>query len=135
MVRKLTIDDDLTEAARLIFATDPGLFRFLFGKEEKAVPKIAKLAGLESNSFSYRHTLCYEEGGRISGILIGYDIERFDKKGEAGEFVRAFSAFELVSLFLRNALVRPLISKKGVEGPYIQNICVDEHARGRGIGT
>ena len=41
----------ITQSANLIYNTDIGLFKFLFGKRKKAIPKIEKLIKTTYTSF------------------------------------------------------------------------------------
>jgi len=58
MIRTLEKPDDIEKVASLIYTTDDSFFPFLFGKYEKAIPKLKHLILLENNSFSYKYIYC-----------------------------------------------------------------------------
>ncbi|MBO8161239.1 MAG: GNAT family N-acetyltransferase [Thermosipho sp. (in: Bacteria)] len=135
MIKRLEKSDDLMKVAKLIFKTDEKLFKFLFGNFEKAVKKIVRLVEKEKNIFSYNNIFAYYNEDKIIGILVMYDVEKIVKKGVINDFISVFSKIELIKLFFKSILLNPVINLKGIRGLYIQNICVDEEYRGRGIGT
>lgn len=134
MVRELTLKDDLYKAAELIYKTDDFIFPFIFGKQNKAIPIIKKLIALENNDFSYQRIYCMDDMG-IQGILIGYDPVEIDSRKENRDFLKSFSLGSMVRLIKKSYIIEPVLDKKDIKGLYIQNICVDERFRGKGIGS
>ena len=134
MIRKLKLTDNMNRTASLIYKTD-SVFSFLFGKEKKAIPKIVKLIQLENNSFSYQHIFAYFDQEELKGILIGYLPDKIDKKQEWNDFKQVFSFLELIFLFFKLLLIKPLEDKKGVDSFYLQNVCILNSERNKGIGS
>ena len=134
MIRKLEKSDDLEKVACLIYKTDVSLFSFLFGKYEKAIPKIKKLVLLENNTFSHKYTYCSFER-ETQGILIAYGHNEINEKNQDKDYKEVFSLFELLSLSIKDPLVRFTLTKAQPQEIYIQNICVEQKCRGKGIGT
>jgi len=132
MIRKLALTDDLTQVAQIVYQTDAFLFPFLFGKKEKAIPHLSKLIGLENNSFSYRNIHLYIEN-KIEGIIIELDVSKH--VDETKDFGQTFSFGQLMILAIKQLFLFPILKHKNKEGRYIQNVCVDENSRGKGIGT
>ena len=132
-IRKLSLQDDVDTAARLVYQTDPFFFPYLFGKQQKATRQIAKLIRLNDNSFSHKYMWRCGEND-IAGILIGLMPGDIDEKRERADFGVVFSLWVLVKIGFKNSMLN-LIMGKHVDGAYIQNICVDESSRGKGIGS
>jgi ribosomal protein S18 acetylase RimI-like enzyme len=135
MIRPLKSTEACDNVAQLIYQTDDVLFPFLFGKIDKAIPKLVDLIALEHNSFSYKHIIAYTENEEILGILLGYNPEEIVSEKEDRDFSNVFSKLEIFSLFCKHMILKPLDDKSDIDGFYIQNISVDEHHRGKGIGT
>ena len=90
---------------------------------------------METNSFSYKNIYCYIENGEVTGILIGFKQSEITSKNENKDFIKAFSITQLISLFIKYMLIKPIIQRKKSDRLYIQNLSVDENHRGEGIGT
>lgn len=127
-------DGDTNRAARLIFETAPDLFHALFGRKEKAVPKIEALVKLENNIFSYRNILTAETGGNIGGILVGYDVASVNKEDMNNDLKKALSLFARLRSWMIMRFSRHIMDFEGITGCYIQNLCVDPVHRGKRIG-
>lgn len=133
MIRKMNLHDDIERVAKLIYETDGVVFPILFGKKEKGIKKISKLIKMENNSFSYNNIFCYlNEKGEIEGVLIAYKNKGLK---EEVDFKNAFSTIELVKFCIKALIVEPIIQLETSSDLYIQNICVNEENRGRGIGS
>lgn len=131
----MEIATDLRQVAGLIYDTDEYLFPFLFGSRQKALPVLEQLVVREANSFSHRHIWCDVDAGAVRGILIGYDHRTIDKDAEEADFRAVLPFWDQVTLFFKYLILRPFMDKSDVTGVYIQNVCVAEAARGRGIGS
>jgi len=133
-IRKLKKTDNIEKAANLIYQTDRSLSRFLFGKCEKAVPKLKNLILLEHNSFSYNHIFCFVDD-QIQGILLGYEQKDIDENLQKNDFSASFSNFDLFLFQIKNLILNPILRKADPEEFYIQNICIDSNYRRKGIGS
>jgi len=131
MIRLLTLEDDLNQAAHILYQTDPFIFPFLFGKPEKANIGLSKLMSLPNNSFSYLHTIVYIDSGMIKGLLI--ETNPSDQLDEAKDFTESFKPISSLRMALGQLFLFPIL-KRHLEGRYIQNVCVDAPYRGQGIG-
>lgn len=130
-IRKLNKNDDLSNVANLIYNTGL-IFPLFFGKKQKAIRKIKKLVSMENNSFSYKNIAVYEDNG-IKGIILYYS--KINLKKEYHEFKKIYSFLELIKFHIALAIIFPLIKFNYRDGIYIQNICVNQTLRGKGIGT
>lgn len=132
MIRKLIKTDNLMQVAQIIYQTDDFIFPFLFGKKEKAIPRLKQLVELEHNAFSYQHIIIDIET-EIKGILI--EQNRSDNIKEERDYKQVFSTLSLILLAIKQVFLFPIFHFKLKEGRYIQNLTVDEKSRGQGIGT
>ncbi|GAA0086377.1 N-acetyltransferase [Clostridium sp. CTA-7] len=134
MIRKLKKSDDLEKVCGLIYDTDVGIFKMLFGEREEAISIIMKLIERENNSFSYKHIFCYIDE-EIRGILIGYNAKDIDEKEEMAELKQILPRYVLFKLLFKSLILKPVIEKEEIIELYIQNICVEESYRGKSIGN
>ncbi len=134
MIRKLEKTDNIEKVASLIYYTDRSLSRFLFGKYEVAVPKLISLILSKHNSFSYNHIFCSFDD-QIQGILLGYEQKDIDEELENNDFSKTLSIFGQISFTIKNWILKPILREAEIDEFYIQNICIDENHRGKGIGS
>lgn len=134
IISEMLEDGDMNRAAQLIFETAPELFIALFGRKEKAVPKIEALVKLENNIFSYKNILTAETGGNISGILVGYDVASVNKEDMNEDLKKELSFFARLRFWMIIRFSRHIMDFEGITGCYIQNLCVDPACRGKRIG-
>lgn len=132
MLRPLEKTDDLTRVAELIYHTNNRLFPFLFGKEEKAIPKIRALIERDDNVFSHKY-IWVEFKDELRAILIEIDVD--DQPSNKKDFEAVFKKTERFKLWLKGLLTFSIFHKPVRQGRYIQNICVCKSQRGRGIGS
>jgi ribosomal protein S18 acetylase RimI-like enzyme len=126
---------DAQAVAGLIYDTDPYVFPFMFGHRSRALPVLAELFSLEANSFSHRFVTVAEVDGEVAGILIGYEPRQINKQAEEGDFKRVLSAFEQLLMIPKFLILQPFLDKSEITGRYIQNVCVAESHRGKGVGS
>lgn len=134
MIRNVRPQDELNTIAHLVYETDP-IMSFLFGKNPKAIKQIVELIQQDDNAFSYQHIHVYLDGDSIKGLILSYRRSSIDKKRENQVYSEVFSAFELLTLWLKSIILKPIQHKKEIDGIYIQNISVSAAARGEGIGS
>lgn len=134
MIRKLKKTDDFESVAAIVYQTDDFIFPYLFGKNEKAIKRIAKLVALEKNPFSYlRSYIDVTEQNVIRGILTEEQANNHNKANQ--DYMNAFSIPFLIGLFFKQALFFPIFQHKFTTGTYIQTLTVDAKHRGKGIGS
>lgn len=134
MIQSVKLQDDLRSVARLIYETDP-IMSFLFGKNPKSIDRIHQLIQCRDNAFSHVNIEVYCEEGLIKGLILSYKPTNIDKKRENHVYSNIFSPLELITLWLKSIILKPIQNKKEVDGIYIQNISVDVAFRGEGIGS
>lgn len=135
MIRFATLEDNELCIANLVYETD-SIIPFVFGKKDKALPKIKTLIEREDNTFSYKNILVFEsENQTIKGIILVYSPKHKNKEKENEVYSQVFSVLELIILWLKSLLLKSIENKSEIDGLYIQNISVDATARGEGIGT
>lgn len=135
LIRPADPQRDARAVAGLIYDTDPYVFPFMFGRRARALPVLAQLFALKANSFSYRYVTVAEADGEIAGMLIGYEPRQIDKHAEEGDFKCVLSAFEQLLMIPKFWILQPFLDKSEITGRYIQNVCVAESHRGKGVGS
>lgn len=133
VIRRLLPGDDKKVAAQLIYDTDCEGFSRMFGPRDKAVARIEKLIGLNSNHFSHRFIWVWCDDA-VRALMIVFTREEMRCSLKNADYMACFSPAELAALAFRQARWRVPVSYKNEEA-YIQNICVDAENRGLGIGT
>jgi ribosomal protein S18 acetylase RimI-like enzyme len=132
MIRKLSLNDDLETVAKLIYETDPSLFKALFKSYEKVEPYLIKLIEGSFNAFSHKviHVYC-DDQDHILGLIIYYSQKDKPSNQDFRHIFKGSYALRIgfVSLVLFNIL-NPAIKNT----LYIQNLSVSPHARSHGIG-
>ena len=132
MIRPITLRDDLTHIASLIYATDPFLFPYIFGKSPLGEPRIEALIALEANSFSYRMIRGYfDSEGVCQGVYIAYNKKN---KSNDRDFSAVFKGLRGLWLALKLLPIAHLLNPPITNTYYLQNISVNESSRGQGIG-
>lgn len=131
MIRPITLNDDLTRVAEIIYATDPFLFPYIFGKGENALEKIKALIGLEHNSFSHRYIHGMFDGDTLLGIYIAYNAK---EKSKDEDFTKVFKGLKAVWLGLKLLPIANLLNPPLKNTFYLQNLSVHESLRGKGTG-
>ncbi len=134
VIKQMQKSDDARQAAQLVYGTAPDLFRALLGRREKAVSKIVMLLPLEDNIFSYRNLLIAVKGRDIKGILIGYNVESVCKEKMKKDLKQTLSLFARLRFWMIIHFSRHIMDFEGIDGGYIQNLCVGPACRGEGIG-
>lgn len=134
---KLSDNTDLiTQAAHLIYDTDIGLFRFLFGKRKKAIPKIEKLIKTTYTSFSKNYIYIAKNDNDLLGLILAYKGNEIIKKSENKELYDAVGFLQSLKITLQKIILNQIITLNPLETDfYISNICVNEKIRGKGIGS
>ncbi len=132
MIRPITLNDDLTRIAELVYATDGFLFPYMFGRGEAATDLLKDLIKRDQNSFSWRYITGYfDEEDVCQGIYIAYHQ---GNKSNDKDFSKVFKGLNGLWLALKslpfNTLLNPPIQKT----LYLQNLSVHESARSKGIG-
>ncbi len=89
---------------------------------------------LKNNLFSYKNILIAVKGKDIKGILIGYDIADVNKREMNKDLANALSFFARLRFWIIISCSRHIMDFQGINGYYIQNLCVDPASRGKGIG-
>ncbi len=126
----------IQQASDLVYETDGGLFKFLFGPKNKALTKIEKLIKTEHTSFSKNYIYISFEDDQLLGLLIGYKGNEIDKEQEETELVQHHGFFNSIIFSLKISLLRPILTMKPQSNDfYISNICVKKETRGKGIGA
>lgn len=134
-IRQASSHDDAGRIAQLVYDTDP-MFRFMFGKRETALQRIARLFRLPHNPFSYQNMLVFALGpDNIQGILVAYNPRQWTRQQEQTVYEQTFGPLALAGLWFRAQFLKSLEDKKAIDGLYIQNVCVDPMARSAGIGS
>jgi GNAT superfamily N-acetyltransferase len=120
----------LNQVAALIYHTDVGLFRLLFGPPHQAIPHIARLIAGTHNSFSHQFIHAATIDNDIAGIIIVLPPQH----PREDDFVTMLPWHALLRLAVTGIALAPLLRAKENTMPYIQNICVAERFQGQGIG-
>lgn len=138
MIRFASASDGSSSVAHLIYETD-SVMGSLFGGRPQALVSLQTLFESKDNSFSYEHTLVYEDNSDILGLLIAYDPHRTRtytyKQKETQVYKRALSCWQLCRLWFASLFLGAMEDKSQMDGVYIQNISVSASTRGQGIGT
>ena len=126
----------ITQSANLIYNTDIGLFKFLFGKRKKAIPKIEQLIKTTYTSFSMNFIYIAKNENDLLGIVLGYKGNEIKKKSENKEFYDSVGFLLSLKITLKKFILNHIITLNPLENDfYISNICVNEKIRGKGIGS
>jgi len=133
VIRQLLPGDDAKFAAQLIYDTDREGFARMFGSREKALPRFEQLIQRDSNHFSHRFIWVWCDDA-VRALMIVFTREEMRCLLKNTDYLACFSPAELAALAFRQARYRVPVSYKSEEA-YIQNICVSEESRGRGIGS
>lgn len=132
VIRKLTEQDDLSQAAALIYHTDKYIFPYLFGNDISRGAAVLSRMVRADTIYNYRNITAAVADGRTVGIVVAlgrpFTVRLAPMAAcflEAGEivgerFTKVFNEYY------------SLMEGEG-EGVYIANVCVDGNYRGRGI--
>jgi len=120
----------LNQVATLIYQTDIGLFRLLFGPPQQAIPLISRLITGTHNSFSHQFIHGVTIDNEIAGIIIVLPPQR----PREDDFVAMLPWSALLRLAIVRIALAPLFHVDTTMMPYIQNICVAERFQWQGIG-
>jgi ribosomal protein S18 acetylase RimI-like enzyme len=134
VIRRLEWDDVGFDVASLIYNNGPVVPPYLFGDFEKALPTLVALCRLEKNTFSYRNILGFFKGGKIRGLLVGYNPRKIDVGGEFQDYSSVFSKRDFM-LFRMKTTPISILGIRNMCGFYIQNLSVEKSHRGIGIGS
>ncbi len=131
-VRKVSLDDNLAQVARLIYQTDPYIYPFWRSEEQDFVQLIKPWLCAEGFLYHYKNFYVISErndryplgiiGGLDANERPAFNYNVFDD--ERSEFV--------ISHYIRDVMAeRESIPKDSM---LVTNLCVDFAVRGRGIG-
>jgi ribosomal protein S18 acetylase RimI-like enzyme len=129
---------NLSQVAELIYNTDTELMKLFFGLPEKGIKIIESLVKRPSNHFSYANIICVVSGKDVVGLLAGYNAERKKVIGRKciSDYLRALSLFQAFKMAYVDIRLNKILKENITSGEYyIQNICVNEKVRGRGVGS
>ena len=133
IMRALSLEDDLAQAARLIYDTDEYIFPYLYeGDIQKAERVIVKMIQRET-IYNYRNITIATLEDRIVGIIVANETPIHI---DAREMIRCFiDANEMVGeRFTKTFNEYYKFFEDEPAGVYIANVCVDKTCRGKGIG-
>jgi ribosomal protein S18 acetylase RimI-like enzyme len=125
--------------AGLMYDTDPGLFRLMFGRRHTSISKIRSLIVAGGNSFGYEdiYVACLER--EVVGIAIAHDEAglRSAEKSDLRMFLHAMGVVGTLKLVLFAGPVISRILTDHVEPCelYLSNVSVAPEMRGKGVGT
>lgn len=132
MIRSIKESDDFARIASLIYATDPFLFHYIFGKNPEGEARLKSLIGMPSNSFSYSMIRGYfDSEGVCQGVYIAYHSK---SKSRDRDFSQVFKGLKGLWLTLKLLPIQNLLNPPIKNTYYLQNISVDESRRSQGIG-
>ncbi len=65
--------DELSEAGRILYLTDPYIYPAAFGSAENAAEAFVRLADVRDGMFAREHLLAAVEDGVVAGVLAAYE--------------------------------------------------------------
>lgn len=130
--------DDAPDAARLIHAAGPALYRLLFGPRDEDVLRLfVSLFRLPRNPFSYENGLVAEQDGRIIGLALYADAAYRRRIGRRMFWLalRYRGPFALLRRLPDALDVMACVSTPPPGAFYLSILAVDPECRGQGIGS
>ena len=122
----------LNQVATLIYHTDIGLFRLLFGSPHRAIPLLERLVSGMNNSFSHQYThVAVTNDNTIAGIIILIPPTPIKED----DFLTMMPWHALLRLALAHIIIGPILHQGTKSTPYIQNISVADSFKGQGVGS
>lgn len=132
-VRRLTLDDNLSEVARLIYYTDDYVFPYLYDNDVKRSESVIINMIKGNTIYNYKNITVAILDGDIVGIVVSKETPI---SVDLGEMVRCFiDANEPIGeRFTKTFNEYYKLFENEPAGVYIANVCVNERYRGRGVG-
>lgn len=122
----------LNQVAALIYHTDVGLFRLLFGPPHRAIPLLECLVSGMNNSFSHQYIhVAVTNDHAIAGIIILLPPTPIPED----DFLTMMPWHALIRLALARIILGPILHQGPKLIPYIQNISVADGFKGQGVGS
>lgn len=122
----------IKQVAALIYSTDIGLFRLLFGPPHRAIPLLERLVLGMHSSFSHQYIhVAVTNDQAIAGIIILIPPTSIHED----DFVTLLPWHALIRLAIMRIMLTPILHTSTTTTPYIQNISVADGFQGQGIGS
>ena len=129
--------EDAESLATLIYQSSHELLEFMFGGRLDAEKALRKLLGHSGGHFGYQFATVMTVGNDIAGVELGYDQDELAAQEMAGT-LHMFGAMPISNwphLVLRvSRALSGYVPPPSPDAYYINNIAVDEHQRGNGLG-
>ena len=129
---------DAADAARLIFMTGVGIFKYLFySKIEKTQAILGRLFEMTANDFTHECAHLTEVDGQIAGLIHFVDRAVMQKnyKGTGKALIKAMGLFPTLIRLRRFIEFESLFPDPDEKTLYINHLATFEEFRGRGIAN
>jgi len=131
-ISKAKKTSDLTEIIRLIYETDDYIYPSMCGHDYGLFESVMQKFLLTDSIFSYNNILIACDDGTVVGMLLYIDKDS-KLPNTTGSYLEVTDKQAMGFDSVISDYFLPLLSKIGEGCIYINNICVSEKARRRGI--
>lgn len=129
---------DPKKVAEIIYAAEPELNYYVFGKKEEAVPSIRKLLEMGNNYFASPYLECAIYQEKVVGIVVSSTVKEKAKldRSSGMAFLKAFGFWTFLKRFPTMIKMDKIVnSNLEDDGFFIHFISVDLPYQSQGIGT
>ena len=136
IILRAATPEDSDDAAKLIFMTGPGIFRYLFYPQDDKVCSVLKcLFEFEKNEFSYLNVTIAEIQSKICGLIQCVDrtARRQNHRAMGRKMIRAMGLFPALIRMPRSIQFERLFPDIAADTLYIGHLAAFETFRGQGI--
>ena len=134
IVRRVTLEDDFSAIAELIYKTDDYIYPYWFHNSieecKRVLPSLMKEEG-----FFYNYKSMYVAVDKKTGKIVGLTCIVLPDTNLEYDYSKLRSVDDHYSFTIDNYVMELIKEVKELGLPYISNVCVDEKYRGQHIGS
>lgn len=124
-IRKLTLEDDLDQVAKLIYETDPYIYPYLFNDNKEEGIKVLKQTIINDTIYNYKNIDVAVFEGQIVGMVVSKKTPiKISLEELANSFILAGAIIDDKFKKVFQEYYMPMENEPS--GVYIANVCIDE---------
>lgn len=137
-LKKLDINvHDTKKVSELIYFTDAHTYNRILKNKSSAINTLEKLVVEGNNSIGHEniHVVTEKANDKVLGVLVTSKKDHYSTKNEIKVFLKTLSLGDTLKFIILGIIDSMFLATLREGDFYLACVAVDEHTRGRGIGT